>query len=105
MSIPAATAGTPSRSSCRLKSSVAGFFTWPPLDSAHETARIEDVIWIEGSLERAHDWKAGRRRSPDVERRLDCGRGGQHHDLALRASGRAQLRKSRARGVRGQPHV
>src|SRR5207302_6795126 len=105
MSIPAAGDGTPSRWSCALKSSEATSGISPPLDPAHETAWVEDPIWIEGLFEGAHDRKPWWRRPPDVETLLERDRGRDHHHLPLGARGGAQPRQ-RLGGRRGRyPNV
>src|SRR6266550_2318463 len=93
MSMPAAGDGTPSRWSCALKSSEARSGISPPLDPAHEAARVEGPVWIEGLLESAHDRKPGWRRPPNVETLLDRDRGRDHHHLPLHTGRGAQLRQ------------
>src|ERR1700694_3801356 len=105
MSIPFAGDGTPSRWSCALKSSEASSGINPPLDPAHETARVENPVWIKGLLEGAHDRKAGRRRSPDVEGLLEGDRGGGHHHLSLGAGSQAQPRQCLGGTRRRTPNI
>src|SRR5256885_7822588 len=93
MSMPAAGDATPSRWSWALKSSEARSGISPPLDPAHETARVEDPVWIEGLLESAHDRKPGWRRPPDVETLLECEGGRNHDHLPLGADRGAQTRQ------------
>src|SRR5260370_17487433 len=85
MSMPPAGDGTPSRWSCALKSSEASFAISPPLDPAHEAARVEDAVWIEGLFECEHDRKAGWRRSPDVEGRFKGRWSGSNDPLSVAA--------------------
>src|SRR5207302_7662998 len=105
MSIPAAGEGTPSRWSWALKSSEAISGINAPLDPAHEAARVEDPIGIEGLLEGAHDRKPGWRRPPNVEILLECGRGRDHHDLPVGAGGQAKPQKGFSGGRRCQPYI
>src|ERR1700694_899710 len=93
MSMPAAGGGTPSRWSCALKSRVASFAISSPLNPTHETARVEDPIWIEGLLEGTHDRKARWRRSPDVDGLFDGNRSRRDHHLPLGAGRVAQPRE------------
>src|SRR6266513_140128 len=105
MSMPAAGDGTPSRWSCALKSSEARSGISPPLDPAHEAARVEDPVWIERLLESAHDRKPGWRRAPDVETLLERDRGRDHDHLPLRAGRGAQTRQRVGGGRRLYPNV
>src|SRR2546423_9030839 len=93
MSMPAAGDATPSCWSWALKSSEARSGISPPLDPAHEAARVEDPVWIEGLLESAHDRKPGWRRPPDVETLLERDRGRDDDHLPLRAGRGAQTRQ------------
>src|SRR6266851_9097673 len=101
MSMPPAGDGTPSRWSCALKSSEASFAISPPLDPAHEAARVEDAVGIESLLEREHDRKAGWRRSPDVESRLEGRWSGRTDHLSVDARSHPQPRE-RLDGGRGR---
>src|ERR1700716_3720623 len=105
MSMPAAGEGTPSRWSCALKSSEASPAISPPLDPAHETAWVQDPVWIKGLLERAHDRKAGGGPAPAAESLLEGCRGRGHHHLALGAGGPAQARKGLDGGRRRHPNI
>src|SRR5260370_42704444 len=105
MSMPPAGDGTPSRWSCALKSSEASFAISQPLDPAHEAARVEDAVWIEGLLEREHDRIAGWRRSPDVKGRLEGRGSGSNDHLSVAARSRAPTREGFDRGRPRPPNV
>src|SRR2546426_9460940 len=64
-----------------------------PLDPAHESAHVEDPMWIEGLFEGAHDRKPWWWRPPDVETLLEGNGGREHHDLPLGAGRAAQPRQ------------